>query len=85
VWTDDYHELIAREDVDVIDCCVPNHAHEEVVLAAAEAGLHIYCEKPLAMNVVEGQRMVQAAEKAGVKTQMTFNFRFFQPLPAPAN
>jgi predicted dehydrogenase len=77
VWTTDYRELLARDDVDLVDCTVPNHRHEEVVIAAAEAGKHIYCEKPLAMNVAEGQRMVEAVEKAGVKTQMTFNFRFF--------
>ena len=77
VWTTDYRELIARNDVHLIDCCVPNHAHEETVLAAAAAGVSVYCEKPLAMNVAEGRRMVQATENAGVKTQMTFNFRFF--------
>jgi predicted dehydrogenase len=77
VSTTDYHELLARDDVDLIDCCVPNHKHEEIVIAAVEAGKHIYCEKPLAMSVAEGQRMVEAVEKAGVKTQMTFNFRFF--------
>jgi predicted dehydrogenase len=77
VWTTDYHELLARDDVDLVDCTVPNHRHEEIVLAAAEAGKHIYCEKPLAKNVAEGQRMVEAVDKAGVKTQMTFNFRFF--------
>jgi predicted dehydrogenase len=77
IWTDDYHELLARDDVDVIDCCVPNHKHAEVVLAAAEAGKHIYCEKPLSMNVADGKQMVTAVEKAGIKTQMTFNFRFF--------
>jgi predicted dehydrogenase len=77
VWTTDYRELLARADVDVVDICVPNHAHEEIVLAAAEAGRHIYCEKPLAMNVAQGRRMVEAARQAGVKTQITFNFRFF--------
>ncbi len=77
VWTADYRELLARPDVQVIDCCAPNQRHAEIVLAAAQAGKHIYCEKPLAMNVTEGQRMVEAAAKAGVKTQMTFNFRFF--------
>jgi predicted dehydrogenase len=56
---------------------VPNHKHEEIVTAAAEAGKHVYCEKPLARNVAEGKRMVQAADEAGVKTQMSFNFRFF--------
>lgn len=76
-WSDDYRELLAQDDVDLVDCCIPNHKHEEVIIAAAEAGKHIYCEKPLAMNVAEGQRMVEAVEKAGVKNQMTFNFRFF--------
>lgn len=77
IWTTDYRELLARDDVDLVDCCVPNHKHEEIVVAAAEAGKHIYCEKPLAMDVTQGRRMVAAAEQAGVKTQMTFNFRFF--------
>jgi predicted dehydrogenase len=76
-WTDDYRELLARDDVDLVDCCIPNYKHEEVIIAAAEAGKHIYCEKPLAMSVGEGQRMVKAVEKAGVKNQITFNFRFF--------
>ena len=77
VWTADYGALLARDDVDLVDCCVPNHKHEEIVSAIAAAGKHIYCEKPLATNVAEGQRMVVAAQKAGVKTQVTFNFRFF--------
>ena len=76
-WTADYHELLARDDIDVVDICVPNHKHEEIITAAAAAGKHIYCEKPLAMDVAEGQRIVEAVEKAGVKSQMTFNFRFF--------
>lgn len=76
-WTGDYHELLVRDDIDVVDCCTPNNVHEEIVVAAAQAGKHIYCEKPLAMNVAEGRRMVTAVEKAGVKAQLTFNFRFF--------
>jgi predicted dehydrogenase len=76
-WTTDYRDLLARDDIDLIDCCAPNHRHEEIVVAAAEAGKHIYCEKPLAMSVAEGQRMVAAVAKAGIKNQMTFNFRFF--------
>ena len=79
-WTDDYRQLLARDDIDLIDCCVPNYKHREIVIAAAEAGKHIYCEKPLAMNVAEGKQMVRAVEKAGVKSQMTFNFRYFPAL-----
>lgn len=76
-WTDDYRQLLGREDVDAVDICVPNHLHAEIVLAAAAAGKHIYCEKPLAMNVAEAQAMAEAVAAAGVIAQMTFNFRFF--------
>jgi predicted dehydrogenase len=77
VFSSDYRELLARADVDLIDCCTPNHLHEEIIIAAAKAGKHIYCEKPLAMNVAQARRMVEAVEAVGVKTQLTFNFRFF--------
>ena len=77
VWTHDYHELLARDDVDIVDVCVPNRLHQEVVTAAAQSGKHIYCEKPLAMNVAEARRMVDVVTEAGVKSQMTFNFRYF--------
>ena len=79
-WTADYRELLARPDIDLVDVTVPNHAHAEIVIAAAQAGKHIYCEKPLAMNVDEGRQMVAATNAAGVKTQMTFNLRFFPAL-----
>ncbi len=75
--TADYRELLARPDVDVVDVSVPNHRHAEVVVAAAAAGKHIYCEKPLAMNVAEGRQMLAAVRAAGVQTQVTFNFRFY--------
>jgi predicted dehydrogenase len=77
VQTVKYQELLERDDVDLIDCCTPNHMHEEIIIAAAKAGKHIYCEKPLAMNVEQAKRMVEAVKQANVKTQLTFNFRFF--------
>src|SRR5258707_2194027 len=76
-WTADFRELLARDDIDIIDCSVPNNLHHEIIVAAANAHKHIYCEKPLAMNVAQGRSMVTAAEEAGVKTQMNFNFRFY--------
>ena len=76
-WTANYHELLARDDVDLVDICVPNHRHEEIIVAAAQAGKNIYCEKPLSRTVAEGRRIVAAVEAARVKTQLTFNFRFF--------
>ncbi len=76
-FTDDYRALLARPDIQVIDCCTPNSSHEEILTAAAQAGKHIYCEKPLALSVAQARRIVEAVEQSGVKSQMTFNFRFF--------
>ena len=76
-FTDDYRELLRRPDIDAVDICTPNNSHHEIVLAAAEAGAHIYCEKPLAMNVAEAASMARAVQAAGLKAQVTFNFRFF--------
>ncbi len=77
VWATDYRDLLARDDVDVVDICVPNFQHAEVIASAAAAGKHIYCEKPLAMDVAESRKIVHAVDKAGVKAQLSFNFRFF--------
>ncbi len=79
-WTADYRELLSRDDVDVVAVLVPNNKHEEIVVAAAEAGKHLYCEKPLALNPAEGERMVAAVKANGVKAQMGFNFRFYPAL-----
>jgi levoglucosan dehydrogenase len=75
-YTDDYRELLGR-DLDIIDCCTPNNSHEAILAAAAAAGKHLYCEKPLSTNTAEGRRIVAAVENWGVKSQMTFNFRYF--------
>lgn len=77
LFTDDYRELLRHPEVDMIDCCTPNHMHKEVVLAAAQASKHIYCEKPLAMTVAEAREMLEAVKAAKVKAQVSFNFRFF--------
>jgi predicted dehydrogenase len=81
VWTDDYRTLLARDDVHAVDICTPNHMHEEVVLAAAAACKHIYVEKPLATTVAAAQRMAEAVDCAGVKAQLTFNYRFIPAIP----
>ena len=71
----DWRKLIDRDDVDLIDVCVPNFMHKDCVLAAAEAGKMIVCEKPLAMNVAEAEEMVAAVESAGVVNMVSFNYR----------
>ena len=51
----DWKKLIARPDIDLIDVCVPNVLHHDMVIAAAKAGKMVVCEKPLAMNVAGGR------------------------------
>ena len=76
-YTADYRDLLARPDIDAVDICTPNNSHHEIALAAAAAGKHIYCEKPLAMSAEQAQAMAQAVAAADLKGQLTFNFRFF--------
>ena len=71
----DWKKLVARKDVDLIDVGTPNDSHREIVLAAAAAGKMVLCEKPLAMNVAEGEAMVAAVEKARVPNMIWFNYR----------
>jgi predicted dehydrogenase len=71
----DWRKLLARKDIDVVDICTPNNTHAEIATAAAQAGKMILCEKPLAMNGPEGQRMVEAVEKAGVPNMVWYNYR----------
>lgn len=71
----DWKKLITRDDIDAIDICAPNHLHEEMAVAAAEAGKMILCEKPLARTVAEGETMCAAVEAANVPTMVWFNYR----------
>lgn len=71
----DWKTLIARDDIDAVDICVPNNLHKEIAIACAEAGKMILCEKPLAMNTAEGEAMCQAVEKAGVANTVWYNYR----------
>jgi predicted dehydrogenase len=72
----DWRELIRRDDIDVIDVCTPNHSHKEIVLAAAAAGKHVICEKPLAMNEQEAKEMLDAVNRSGVVHMVCHNYRF---------
>lgn len=71
----DWKELIKRDDIDAVDICTPNSFHKEIAIAAAEAGKMVLCEKPLAMNVAEGEEMCAAIEKAGVANTVWYNYR----------
>lgn len=71
----DWQTLIARDDIDAIDICTPNHLHCEMAVAAAQAGKMILCEKPLARNLAEAEKMCAAVEAAGVPTMVWYNYR----------
>jgi len=71
----DWRKLVAREDIDAIDICVPNDLHLPIAKAAAEAGKMVLCEKPLARNTAEGLKMCKAVEKAGVMNAVWYNYR----------
>lgn len=71
----DWRKLIARDDIDAVDICTPNHLHAEIAIAAAEAGKMVLTEKPLARNLEESKKMVDAVEKAGVANTVWYNYR----------
>jgi predicted dehydrogenase len=74
----DWHRLIARDDVHLVDVCTPGDSHAEIAIAALEAGKHVLCEKPLANTVEEAEAMVAAAERAaatGVRSMVGFTSR----------
>lgn len=71
----DWKRLVDRKDIDVIDICTPNDSHMEIAIAAAQAGKMIMCEKPLARNAAEGEKMVAAVEGAKVLNTVWYNYR----------
>ena len=71
----DWKKLIARPDIDVIDVSTPGNLHAEISIAAAQAGKHVLCEKPLGNTAPEAKAMLDAADKAGVMHGVFFNYR----------
>jgi predicted dehydrogenase len=67
--------VVERKDIDLVDVSTPGHLHHPVVMAAAQAGKHILCEKPLANTLAEAKDMLKAVEKAGVMHMINFNYR----------
>jgi len=72
----DWREMLADERVDIFDNGGPNYMHAEPCIAAAKAGKHVLCEKPLARNAKEAEGMLEAVNQAGVKHMVGFNYRF---------
>ena len=72
----DYHELLAREDIDVISVCTPPSFHEEPVIAALEAGKYVLCEKPLAHTLQSADRIIEVARRYPGKLSIVYQLRY---------
>lgn len=79
VWHADYREVLARADVDAVTICTAHDLHAPITRAAAAAGKHVWCEKPMATTVSECEAMITACEQAGVTLGVVFQSRF-EPL-----
>ena len=73
----DYMEILQDPEIDVVDVCLPTYLHREVVLKASAAGKHVFCEKPIALNIKDAEEMSVACAKAGVKLGVGHVVRFF--------
>jgi predicted dehydrogenase len=78
----DYHELLARDDIDAVAVATPDHWHGTIIIDAAKAGKDIYCEKPLTNTIIEAKKCIDAVEKSGIifqtgsQQRASDNFRF---------
>jgi predicted dehydrogenase len=77
----DYEAMLAREPLDIVVVATPNYLHHPMTLAALNAGKHVLCDKPLALNVMQAREMVDRAEQTGRKHFVPFIWRF---VPAAA-
>jgi len=73
----DAEEMLKNADIDVVDICLPTFLHEQFVLLAAKYGKHIICEKPFTLSAESAERMIAAAEDAGVKFMVAQVIRFW--------
>jgi levoglucosan dehydrogenase len=73
--TGDWRKVVEHPDVQLVDIATPNDSHPEIAIAAAEAGKHVLCEKPLARTAAEARAMLDAAERAGVVHMVAFSYR----------
>ncbi len=74
-YTTNWKDIIENPDIDIVDICTPNNNHKEIAIAAAKAGKHILCEKPLAITAEEAREMYEAVRSSGVKAMVAYNYR----------
>ncbi len=75
VYTDAL-EMVAQEKLDIVSVVTPNKFHKDLTIAALKAGCHVLCEKPMAMNAADAQKMADVAAKTGKRLGINFSFRF---------
>lgn len=75
-WTTDYLKAVDNEDIEAVAIATPHHLHHRIALAAAERNKHIFCEKPLAIDLRECDEIIEACEKAGVQLMVGENYLF---------
>jgi predicted dehydrogenase len=77
-WEDietDWRKVLERKDVDIVDICTPTWLHQEIAVAAAQHGKHIFCEKPICLSYAGAKEMNDAAERTGVVHYLNHNYR----------
>lgn len=68
--TEDYQDIIGRDDIDAVVIATPDHWHVQIAIAAAKAGKHVYLEKPMSLTLQEGKLLAQAVRRTGIKLQV---------------
>lgn len=76
----DYNEMIKTADIDAVDICLPHHLHADAIIAAAAAGKHILCEKPLCIHTEEADKIAAAIKDSGVTLMCAHNQLFMPPV-----
>ncbi|RIK29137.1 MAG: inositol 2-dehydrogenase [Anaerolineae bacterium] len=76
IATDDYRVILSDSSIDAVAICSSTDTHAQIIVEAAQAGKHIFCEKPIAYDLAKIDAALEAVEKAGVKLQIGFNRRF---------
>jgi predicted dehydrogenase len=72
----DYHDLLTLEGLDAVSIALPNFLHAPITIDCLQAGKHVLCEKPLALNAREAEQMVATARANGLTLMVNFNYRF---------
>lgn len=76
----DYHDMLARPDIDAVTVCVPSGLHAQVAIDVLQAGKHVLVEKPIALNLADADRMIATAREAGLRLGVVLQNRYNSPV-----